>query len=407
MKRQTVVIAILAAALAVMVSTGIRQSFGLFLQPISDSLGGGRESFSLAIAVSNLIYGLPLVGIIADRTGSRWVLAAGGILYGVGLLVLSRVVTAVGLQLSLGLMIGLALSATTYVVVLGAVAQLVPAKRQSSTFGIITATGSSGMFVIPPLAQLLIDNTSWQTALTVLAGVSLIIVLLAFGLPNKAGRETDDGMATSAETAVTQPFIAILKKAKGHVGYLLLTTGFFVCGFHVAFIATHLPAFLSDNGLPTFVAAGALSLVGAFNMVGSFSFGWLGDRLRKKYLLSIIYFGRAVVIALFLLLPITQTSALLFGGAIGFLWLATVPLTSGTVAQIFGVRYLSTLYGIVFLSHQVGAFLGVWLGGRLYDATGTYNLVWYIAIGLSIFAALVHLPITDSRVTAVQSTAAD
>ena len=407
MKRQTVVIAIMAAALAVMVSTGIRQSFGLFLQPVSDSLGSGREAFSLAIAISNLIYGLPLVGIIADRTGSRWVLVAGGVLYSLGLIVLSRAVNATGLQLSLGLMIGLALSATTYVVVLGAVAQLVPPNRQSSTFGIITATGSSGMFVIPPLAQFLIDSYGWQTALMVLAGVSLIIVLLAFGLPNRTGRQARKDTAVSLEAVVEEPFINILKKAKGHIGYLLLTTGFFVCGFHVAFIATHLPAFLTDNGLPTFVGAGALSLVGAFNMIGSFSFGWLGDKLRKKYLLSIIYFGRAVVITIFLLLPITQTSALVFGGAIGFLWLATVPLTSGTVAQIFGVRYLSTLYGIVFLSHQVGAFLGVWLGGRLYDASGTYNLVWYIAIGLGIFAALVHLPITDKRVMAVQPTATD
>ena len=402
MKRQTVVLAIMAAALAVMVSTGIRQSFGLFLQPVSDSLGGGREAFSLAIAISNLIYGLPLVGIIADRTGSRWVLVAGGVLYSLGLVVLSRAISAAGLQLSLGLMIGLALSATTYVVVLGAVAQLVPTRRQSSTFGIITATGSSGMFVIPPLAQFLIDSYGWQTAIIVLAGVSLLIVLLAFGLPNKPGRHSERQTAVSQES-----FINILKKAKGHVGYLLLTTGFFVCGFHVAFIATHLPAFLSDNGLPPFVGAGALSLVGAFNMVGSFSFGWLGDKLRKKYLLSIIYLGRAIVIVIFLLLPITQTSALVFGGAIGFLWLATVPLTSGTVAQIFGVRYLSTLYGIVFLSHQVGAFLGVWLGGRLYDATGTYDLVWYIAIGLAIFAALVHLPITDRPVTAVQPVGSD
>lgn len=401
MKRQTVVIAIMAAALAVMVSTGIRQSFGLFLQPISDALGGGREAFSLAIAISNLIYGLPLVGIIADRTGSRWVLVAGGVLYSAGLLVLSQVVSAAGLQLSLGLMIGLALSATTYVVVLGAVAQMVPPGRQSSTFGIITATGSSGMFVLPPLAQFLIDSYGWQSALLVLAGVSLLIVLLAFGMPNKPGRNAGGETAVPPE----EPFIDILKKAKGHVGYLLITTGFFVCGFHVAFIATHLPAFLTDHGLPTLVGAGALSLVGAFNMVGSFSFGWLGDKLRKKYLLSIIYFGRAVVIAIFLLLPITQTSAFVFGGAIGFLWLATVPLTSGTVSQIFGARYLSTLYGLVFLSHQIGAFLGVWLGGRLYDATGSYDLVWYIAIGLGIFAALIHLPITDDRVTAVQPAA--
>ncbi|VAW31114.1 Uncharacterized MFS-type transporter [hydrothermal vent metagenome] len=371
------------------------------MQPISNSLGGGRESFSLAIALSNLVYGLPLVGIIADRSGSCWVLAAGGILYSLRLLALSRAATAAGLQLSLGLMIGLALSATTYVVVLGAVAQLVPASRRSSTFGIITAAGSSGMFIIPPLAQFLIDKYGWQATLVALAGVSLIIVLLAFGLPNKPGRQDQTETAVPNE----EPFIKTLQKAKGHTGYLLLIIGFFVCGFHVAFIATHLPAFLGDNGLPSFAGAGALSLIGAFNMIGSFSFGWLGDKLRKKYLLSIIYLGRAVVITTFLLFPISQTSAIIFSGAIGFLWLATVPLTSGTVAQIFGARYLSTLYGIVFLGHQLGAFLGVWLGGRVYDATGTYNLVWTIAIGLALIAALVHLPITDSRVTAVSPTA--
>ena len=392
MRRQPVVLAILSAAVAVMLSTGIRQSFGLFLQPVSDALGSGREAFSLAIAISNLIYGLPLVAFLADRTGARWVLAVGGLLYAIGLLMMGRVVSVGGLYLSLGMLIGLALSATTYVVVLGAVGQLVPPERRSSTFGIITATGSSGMFVIPPLAQLLVDQVGWQLSLTVLAGLSLLIVVIAFGLPN--GRSRPHLAATAVE--LDEPFTKLLKRATRHRGYRLLTIGFFVCGFHVAFISTHLPAYLTDNGLPALVGAAALSLVGAFNLVGSFSFGWLGDKLRKKYLLSLIYVGRALVIGLFLLFPITQTSAFVFGAAIGFLWLATVPLTSGTVAQIFGVRYLSTLYGIVFLSHQVGAFLGVWLGGRLYDVTGRYDGVWLLSIGLSIVAALVHLPITDA-----------
>jgi predicted MFS family arabinose efflux permease len=201
---------------------------------------------------------------------------------------------------------------------------------------------------------------------------------------------------------IEEPFGEIFKKARGHMGYLLLIIGFFVCGFHVAFIATHLPAYLSDNGLSSFVGAGTLSLIGGFNIIGSFFFGWLGDTFRKKYLLSIIYMGRVIVIGLFMLLPVTQTSALVFAGAIGFLWLATVPLTSGTVAQIFGVRYLSTLFGIVFLSHQVGAFLGVWLGGRLYDTTGSYDLVWYMAIGLGVLASLVHTPISDVPVVQPQ-----
>ena len=393
MKQRTLILAILSAALAVMISSGIRQSFGLFLAPISESLASGREVYSLAIAISNLIYGLPLVGILSDRIGSRWVLAAGGLLYGGGLIALARITQTGGLYLTLGLVVGLALSATTYVVVLGAVGQLVAPERRSSTFGIITAAGSSGMFVVPPLAQFLLDSFGWQTALIVLGGSTAVIVLLAFGLPNKP---------TLTATGVEEPFVEILKKARGHVGYLLLITGFFVCGFHVAFIATHLPAYLSDNGLSSFAGAGALSLIGGFNIVGSFFFGWLGDTYRKKYLLSLIYIGRVIVITLFLLLPLTQTSALVFAGAIGFLWLATVPLTSGTVAQIFGVRYLSTLFGIVFLSHQVGAFLGVWLGGRLYDTTGSYDLVWYMAIGLGVLAFLVHMPISDAPVVRPQ-----
>ena len=394
MKKHALVLAIISAALAVMVSTGIRSSFGLFLDPISQSLESGREVYSLAVAISNLIYGLPLVGILADRFGSRWILMAGGLLYSGGLVALARITQAGGLYLTLGLAIGLALSATTYVVVLGAVGQLVPPERRTSTFGIITAAGSSGMFVVPPLAQFLVDRFGWQMALTLLAGVTAVIIFLALGLPNKPALSTSQ---------TEEPFIQILQKARGHSGYLLLIIGFFVCGFHVAFIVTHLPVYLTDNGLPAFAGATALSLVGGFNIVGSFFFGWLGDNYRKKHLLSLIYLGRAIVIALFIFMPISLASALVFSGAIGFLWLATVPLTSGTVAQIFGVRYLSTLYGIVFLSHQVGAFLGVWLGGRLYDSTGTYNVVWYLSIGLGVVAALVHMPISDAPLARVQT----
>lgn len=383
MKRNVVVLAVISASLSVMLGSGIRQSFGLFLQPVSETLGTGREVFSLAIALSNIIFGLPLVGLLADRIGPRWVVVGGGLLYVAGLLLMGVIQSAGGLYVSLGVMVGLALSATSYVVVLGAVAQLVPPERRSQTFGIITATGSSGMFVVPPLAQLLLSRFGWQMTLTILAGVAAIIVLLAFGMSGKAGRQESE----DTEDVLEEPFIQVLNKAKGHSGYLLLITGFFVCGFHVAFIATHLPSFLGDQGLPPLVGAGALSLVGAFNMIGSYSFGWLGDRYPKKYLLSFLYFMRSVVIATFLIFPITRTSALVFGGAIGFLWLATVPLTSGTVAQIFGTRYLSTLFGFVFFSHQVGAFLGVWLGGRLYDATGTYNLVWYMAIALGVIAS--------------------
>ncbi|MEM7333883.1 MAG: MFS transporter [Chloroflexota bacterium] len=402
MKRQPVVIAIMAAALAVMFSSGVRASFGLFLQPVTETLNIGRETFSLAIAISNLVYGLPLVGILADRIGSRWVMVAGGVLYAVGLFVMSRVMTGMGLHLSVGLMVGFALSATTYVVVLGAVGQLVPQARRSSVFGIITAVGSSGMFVFPPLAQLLIQQFGWQNALSILGVIILVVVGFAFGMP----RQTEDNEnKQSYEAELDESYGKILRRASTHQGYLLLIVGFFVCGFHVSFIGTHLPAFLSDNGLPALVGAGALSLVGVFNMVGSFAFGWLGDRYRKKNLLSVIYLGRAIVIALFIFLPITRLSAFVFGGAIGFLWLATVPLTSGTVSQIFGARYLSTLYGMVFLSHQIGAFIGVWWGGLLFDRTGTYDLVWYASIALGLLASVVHIPMKDEPLAREELTA--
>lgn len=395
-KNRALVLAIISAAVAVMLSSGIRQSFGLLLQPIGESLGTGRTVFSFAIALSSIIYGLPLVGIIADKVGPRWVLMAGGVIYTLGLLLMPRITTPSGLYLTLGVMIGVALSATTYVVVLGAVGQLVAPERRSSVFGIITAAGSSGMFVVPPAVQLLLNNFGWQQAMLILSAVPLIIIVLALGLPNRSATQEAAGAGSE------EPFVKVLRQAGINKNYWLLITGFFVCGFHVTFIATHLPAFLGDNGLAPFVGAGALSMIGGFNMAGSVVFGWLGDRYRKKYLLSFIYLMRAVTIALFILLPITQVSALVFGAAMGLLWLSTVPLTSGAVAQIFGVRYLSTLYGIVFFSHQVGSFLGVWLGGWLYDTTGTYDVVWYLSIGLGIVAALVHLPMVESPVEAVQ-----
>ena len=392
-KKTSIIIAV--GTLVVIISMGLRQSFGIFLQPISQDLGVGREIFSLAMAIQNLLFGLPLVGIIADRVGARWAILAGGLIYGSGLLFLSFANTQSSLYLTLGLLVGFALSATSYVVVLGAVAQVVPPHTRSRAFGIITAAGSFGMFAVVPGAQWLLSNLGWQASFRWLAVFVGLIVLLAFGFP---GNAPDDDQVESEPAQKSGSLFLVLSKARRHSGYLLLNAGFFVCGFHVAFIATHLPAFLSDNALSPMVGASALAMIGFFNIIGSYIFGALGDRFRKKFLLSLLYIGRAVVIALFLLLPITNISAILFGGAIGFLWLATVPLTSGMVAQIFGSRYLSTLYGIVFLSHQIGSFLGVWWGGRVYDATGSYNPVWVTAIALGIFAAIVHLPISDGAV---------
>ena len=391
MRNKTILLVVLAGALIVAISMGTRQSFGLFLQPITGSLGIGRELFSLSMAIQNLIFGVPLMGILADRYGARPILIAGGVIYAAGLLLVAVSPNTTALFLSLGLLAGLGLSSASYVVVLGAVAQAVPLQQRTAAFGLITAGGSFGMFAVVPFAQWLLSGFGWQRAMILLAVFVWLIALLAFVLP---GRRKESGGA-SAEPEETQTMSEVLAQAVRHSGFWLLFVGFFVCGFHVAFIATHMPAYLADNGLAPSVSATALALIGIFNMFGSYSFGWLGDRLRKKYLLSFLYGMRAVVIVIFLLLPLTSASAIVFGAVIGFLWLATVPLTSGAVAQIFGWRYLSTLYGIVFFGHQLGAFLGVWLGGRIYDTVGNYDTVWMMAIALGVFAALIHLPLSD------------
>ncbi len=355
----------------------------------------GRETFSLAMAVQSILLGIPLAGMLADRIGPRSVVAVGAILYAGGFAMLSFASSAVGLFFGLGGVIGLALSATSYVVILGAVAKVVPPDRRGTAFGIVTAAGSFGTFTVVPGVQWLLNSVGWQTTLSYAAIAVGIIALFALGFPSRTQEP-----ATVSGDPYEEKLGEVLAQAGRHSGYLLLNAGFFVCGFHVAFIATHLPPFLADHGLPKMIAATALSLIGLFNMIGSFLFGRLGDRYRKKYLLSFLYFARAVVITCFLIVPVTSATALIFAAVIGFLWLATVPLTSGTVAQIFGTRHLSSLYGIVFFSHQIGSFIGVWLGGRIYDETGSYNVVWIGAIVLGLAAAIVHLPIKDRTLEA-------
>ena len=388
--------------LIILISMGTRQTFGLYLQPITDELDIGRELFSLAIAIQSIIGGLPFAGVLADRYGSRWVAIGGGLLFAVSMYLMSIVTHWTGLMLGFGLLSGLSLSCVSYVVVLGAVAQVVPPERRSRTFGFITAAGSVGMFIVVPVAQRILNTFGWRTAFAIFAGFVGLIALLAVGYPTRKQQVAGDESTDKPSDSLTQ----VLAKASQHSGYWLLTIGFFVCGFHVSFVASHLPAYLTDNGLSGAAGATALSLVGLFNLFGSTLFGYLGDHYRKKYLLSGLYLGRSIIISLFLLFPVTETTAMIFGAAIGFLWLATVPLTSGTVAQIFGPRYLSTLYGIVFFSHQIGSFLGVWLGGRIYDATGLYTSVWVIAIILGVLACIVHLPIADRPVYPLRATGA-
>jgi MFS family permease len=406
-----VLVVVACGALMVTLSMGIRQSFGIFQEAISSDLGTGREVFGLTLALQNLMLGLPLVGLLTDRIGARWVALFGGLLYAVALVLTALAGTAASLYVTFGLLVGVAVGATAYVVVLGAVAQVVPPDQRSTAFGITTAAGSFGMFALPPAAQWFLSAYGWQTTFFLLAGLSAGTALLALGFPGRTGEtdgtdqigqtgQTGQGATSIPATPEAHPLIQVLRQARGHSGYWLLNAGFFVCGFHVAFIATHLPAYLTDNGIDPFISATALALIGFANISGSYLFGMLGDRVRKKYLLGWLYFARAIVISLFLLLPLSAPSALIFGGVIGFLWLATVPLTSGIVAHIFGSRYLATLYGIVFFSHQIGGFLGAWLGGRLYDTTGSYTVVWLVTVLLSLMAALLHLPISDTPLAA-------
>ncbi|MEZ8143308.1 MFS transporter [Enterovibrio norvegicus FF-33] len=373
------------------ISLGIRQSFGIFMMPISDTFQSGREFFSLAIAVQNLMFGMfqPFIGMAADRFGAKRIVALGGIAYALGLYLTSIATSSGVLFLSIGVLVGLGLSATSYVIVLGAVAKVVPAEHTAKAFGLTTAAGSFGMFAVIPGAQSMLANYDWQTAMQVFA--VLCTVIIAFSVFMKSA--TSEGQ--SQTTADTQTLRQALAEAFRHPGYWFIHAGFFVCGFQVMFIATHLPSYIADKGLPGNTAAMALAYVGIFNIFGSYFWGVMGDRFNKRYVMTSLYLMRAVVLSLFVTLPLTTETAIVFGAAIGFCWLGTVPLTSGLVRQIFGPRYMSTLYGLVFFTHQIGSFLGAWAGGRIYDFYGSYTPIWWATVVLALAAALLHLPIND------------
>jgi predicted MFS family arabinose efflux permease len=384
---------ILCGALILSVCMGVRQSFGLFLPPMTLDLGIGREAFALALALQNLLWGLfqPLTGMIADRFGAGRVVVAGAAVYALGLIHMSGAATLFDLNLGAGLLVGFGTAASGFAVVLGAVGRLVAAERRSMALGIVSAGGSFGQFVIAPAGQALIAAQGWPGALITLALFAALMAPLALAL---AGRPGGQGQTEAPAMTLTQA----IREATGHSGYRYLSLGFFVCGFQVAFIAVHLPAYLGDLGLTGETAALALALIGFFNILGTFACGALGGLYSKKYLLSLLYLLRALVITAFLLVAKTETTVLVFAAAIGFLWLGTVPLTSGLVGQIFGVRYLSTLFGIVFFSHQMGSSLGVWLGGYAFDTLGSYDPVWMASIVLGIGAAILHLPIAEQAI---------
>jgi MFS family permease len=377
-----------AGAIVLGLNMGVRQTFGLFLEPMVGALEIPRASFAFAIAVQNLLWGAlqPVFGGIADRYGTARTLALGGLLYAAGIAVMAGVQTPLGLHLGGGVLVGIAVSACGFPLVLSAVARAAPAERRSTWLGLATAGGSLGQFALLPGTQAAIAWFDWTTALWLLALLSALVVPLAVLLRGKPG----------APAVGDQSLRAAFDEATRHRGFWLLTAGFFVCGFHVAFVATHLPAYISETGLPAFVGATALSLVGFFNVLGSLGFGWLGGRYRKKHVLAGLYLGRAVAILLMLAAPKTELAVYLFAAAFGLMWLGTVPLTSGLVGQIFGARYLATLFGIVMFGHQIGAFFGAWFGGLFYDLTGGYTEVWLMASALGVIAAALHAPIADA-----------
>jgi predicted MFS family arabinose efflux permease len=393
---------LICGGLILTLAMGIRHGFGLFLQPMSADLHWGRETFALALAVQNLVWGAtqPFAGMIADKYGAGRVLIGGTILYGLGLVTMAHAATPLMMVLTAGVLIGAGLSGVTFSVVSGVLGRAFPPEKRSMALGISAAAGSFGQFAVLPLTQYLLTHIGWYGALLTLAGVSLLMVPLAAAMVERNLGAHAHLFKQSAGEA--------MREALGHRGYVLLTLGFFVCGFQVVFIGVHLPSYLLDKGLPANVGVTALALIGLFNIVGTYTAGWLGGRISKKYILSAIYFGRTIVIALFLLLPLSALTVYAFAVGLGLLWLSTVPPTNGIVAQIFGVRYLAMLSGFTFLSHQIGSFLGAWLGGLMFDRTGSYNVVWYLAIALGVVAGLLNLPIderelkrgTTARVTA-------
>jgi MFS family permease len=382
---------LLCGAMIVTLSMGIRHGFGLWLQPITLDRGWTRETFAFALAIQNLAWGIagPFAGMLADRFGAFRVLIAGSFLYAGGLVLMGLATSGLAFTGSAGLILGLAQSGTTYAVVYGVIGRNVAPDKRSWAMGVAAAAGSFGQFLMVPVENWLIGSFGWQNALFLLGCFALAIVPLAFGLKEPAAAKLT-GLHQSIGSAVSEAF--------RYPSFQLLMAGYFVCGFQVVFIGVHMPSYLKDNGLTPDVATTALALIGLFNVIGTYAAGSLGQHMPKRYILSTIYTLRSVAIVIFLTVPLTPWSVYVFASVMGVLWLSTVPVTNAVIAQIFGVQYMSMLGGFVFLSHQVGSFLGVWLGGKLYDTTGSYNVVWWIAVVLGIFAAIVNLPVRETAI---------
>lgn len=384
-----ILVVIAAGCLIGLIGFGVRSDFGLFLLPMVDARDFTKADFGFAMALQALLWGLgqPFAGAIADRYGTGRVLATGGLLYAAGVILGALSHSAIELYLTLGVLVGFGMSSASFMIVMGAFARLVPAEQRSWALGIATASGSLGQFLLTPLGAVLLEAFGWETAMIMTGFLCLAIIPLSTALRSRK--------VAAAATAPALTWSAALAEAFGQRAYWLLILGFFVCGFQVTFIQTYIPAFVQTRGIALDIGAWAVSLIGGFNIIGAYTAGVLGGKHSKKYLLVGIYLGRCVAITAFMLLPITPASVLVFSAVMGILWLSTVPLTSGLVAQIFGIGSMSMLFGIVFVSHQVGSFLGVWLAGYLFETTGSFDAVWWISVALGLFAAAVHWPIDE------------
>lgn len=370
-------------------SLGTRHSFGLYLQPMTLDLGWDRQTFAIALAIQNLVYGLatPFAGMIADKYGAPRALIGGTLFYALGTVLMAFSTTGWEFSLSAGLLVGIGLSSSGFATVFGVVGRAFPPEKRTLALGIAGSAGSFGQFLILPYGQTLITQLGWHNALLVSAATLMLILPLSAAL-------AENNKAQAGEIH-RQSIPEALREAFGHSGFVLLCSAYFVCGFQLMFISVHFPAFLIDQRMTPETGMMALALIGLFNIFGTYLWGWLGNRYTKKYVLSVLYFTRAVVITIFIAMPITAFSVYLFGATIGFLWLGTVPVTSGLIAQVFGVKYLSTLTGIAFLFHQVGSFIGVWIAGYLFDTTGSYQLMWLLTIAMGVVAALINMPINE------------
>jgi MFS family permease len=399
---RTPAVIVAAGCLIGMLTFGPRATLGFFLTPLSQANGWGRDVFALALAVQNLLWGLgqPFAGAIADRYGSVRVLAVGALMYAAGLVLMAYATTPGMLHLSAGVLIGFGLSGSAFTIVLGAFGKLLPESWRSVAFGYGTAAGSFGQFLFSPLAVSLIGAVGWQETLVIFGAVMLLVLPLSLVLA------TGRGFASAAAPVPSQSVRAALAEAFGHRSYVLLVLGFFTCGFQLAFITVHLPAYIVDRGLSTEVGGWTLGVIGIFNIVGSIAAGWLGNRMPKRYILSFIYFGRALACLALVALPASPAVTIAFGATMGLFWLSTVPPTSALVALMFGTRWLAMLFGFAFLSHQVGSFLGVWLGGLAYEFTGSYDSVWWLSVFFGVASALINLPIIEKPVARAAAAAA-